>query len=37
MGENKKNVFLTGCPSIDLIKSDKLKIDKGFNERILCW
>ena len=33
MGENKKNVFLTGCPSIDLIKSDKLKIDKGFNER----
>ena len=33
MGESKKNVFLTGCPSIDLIKSDKLKIDKNFNRR----
>jgi len=33
MGENKRNVFLTGCPSIDLIKSHELKIDKGFNKR----
>ena len=30
MGENKKNIFLTGCPSIDLakkVKNEKKKID----------
>ena len=30
MGENKKNVFLTGCPSLDLINKKKIKIDKNF-------
>jgi len=30
MGENKKNVFLTGCPSIDLIHKSKLTLDKSF-------
>ena len=30
MGENKKNVFLTGCPSLDLINKKKLKFDKTF-------
>lgn len=30
MGENPKNVFLVGCPSIDLIDKKKLFIDKKF-------
>lgn len=30
LGEDPKNIFLTGCPSIDLIKSSNLKIDKNF-------
>lgn len=30
MGENPRNVYLTGCPSIDLIKNLKLSIDKNF-------
>lgn len=30
MGENKRNVFLTGCPSLDLIDRKKLKFDKKF-------
>ena len=30
MGENPKNVYLTGCPSIDLIKNLKLSIDRNF-------
>jgi UDP-hydrolysing UDP-N-acetyl-D-glucosamine 2-epimerase len=30
MGEPKKNVFLVGCPSIDLINKKKLSIDKNF-------
>ena len=30
MGENKEKVFLTGCPSLDLIDRKKLKFDKKF-------
>ncbi len=30
LGENKKNVFLTGCPSLDLIDKKKLRIDNEF-------
>jgi UDP-hydrolysing UDP-N-acetyl-D-glucosamine 2-epimerase len=30
MGELKKNVFLVGCPSIDLINKKELKFDKSF-------
>jgi len=30
MGEPKKNVFLVGCPSIDLINKKKLSIDNSF-------
>jgi UDP-N-acetylglucosamine 2-epimerase len=30
MGEPRKNVFLVGCPSIDLIKKKKLSIDNNF-------
>ena len=33
MGEIKENVFLTGCPSVDLINPKKLKIDKYFGLR----
>ncbi len=30
MGENPKNIFLTGCPSIDLITNLNLSIDRNF-------
>jgi UDP-hydrolysing UDP-N-acetyl-D-glucosamine 2-epimerase len=30
MGENKKNVFLTGCPSIDIAHNAKSKLSKDF-------
>ncbi len=30
MGENKKNVFLTGCPSIDIAYRSKSKLPKDF-------
>ena len=30
MGENKKNVFLTGCPSIDIAFKAKSKLSKDF-------
>ena len=30
MGENPKYVFLTGCPSLDLIKNSNLSIDNNF-------
>lgn len=30
MGEPRKNVFLVGCPSIDLINKKKLSIDNNF-------
>ena len=35
MGELKENVYLTGCPSIDLIDEKKLEIDKNFSKRNL--
>ena len=34
MGEEKKNIFLTGCPSIDILKNDKLKISKKLKTKI---
>ena len=33
LGEDPKNIFLTGCPSIDLIKGEDLKINKKFVEK----
>jgi len=30
MGEDKKNVYLTGCPSLDLIPKKMQKLDKSF-------
>ena len=30
MGENKQNVFLTGCPSIDIAYKAKSKLSKDF-------
>ncbi len=30
MGEDKKNIYLTGCPSLDLIPKKITKIDKNF-------
>ena len=30
MGENKKNVFLTGCPSIDIAQKAKSKLTENF-------
>lgn len=30
LGEEEKRIFLTGCPSIDLINRKKLNIDKSF-------
>lgn len=34
LGENKKNVFLTGCPSIDILKNEKLELKKEFVKKI---
>lgn len=34
MGENKKQIFLTGCPSIDILKNEKLKISKKLMKKI---
>ncbi len=33
MGEVKKNIHLTGCPSLDFIKNLNKKIDKNFQQR----
>ncbi len=33
MGEPEETVFITGCPSIDLVKSLRLRIDDGFDRR----
>jgi UDP-hydrolysing UDP-N-acetyl-D-glucosamine 2-epimerase len=33
LGEDKKSVFKTGCPSLDLAKNTNKKIDKNFNNR----
>ena len=33
MGENPKKVHLVGCPSLDLIKKDQLKIDNKFKKQ----
>ena len=35
MGENKKKVFYTGCPSIDVAKSINFKIDNNFFKNIV--
>ena len=35
LGERKENVFLTGCPSLDLINSRKLKIDNSFKKNLI--
>ncbi len=32
LGEEKKRIFMTGCPSIDLINKKNLKFDKKFNK-----
>ena len=32
MGEDPKKVFLVGCPSLDLINKNKLKIDNKFKQ-----
>ena len=34
LGENKKKIFLTGCPSIDILKNEKLKITDKFIKKI---
>ena len=34
MGEDKKRIFLTGCPSIDILKNEKLKINKNLMKKI---
>ena len=34
MGENKKKVFNTGCPSIDIAKNINIKIDNKFFDKI---
>ena len=33
MGENAKKVYLVGCPSLDLIKKDRLNIDEKFKRK----
>ena len=33
MGEDPSKVFLVGCPSLDLIKKNKLSIDKKFKKK----
>jgi len=33
LGENAKKVYLVGCPSLDLIKKDKLSIDEKFKRK----
>jgi UDP-hydrolysing UDP-N-acetyl-D-glucosamine 2-epimerase len=33
MGEDPKKVFLVGCPSLDIINKNKLKIDKKFKQK----
>ncbi len=33
MGEDPKKVFLVGCPSLDLINKNKLKIDNKFKQK----
>ncbi len=34
LGENKKHVFLTGCPSIDILKNEKLELSKKLINKI---
>ena len=33
MGENPEKVYLVGCPSLDLIKKNKLDIDENFKKK----
>ena len=33
MGENSKKVYLVGCPSLDLIKRNRLNIDERFKKK----
>lgn len=34
LGENKNKIFLTGCPSIDILKNEKLNLKKDFIQKI---
>ena len=34
LGEHKKNIFLTGCPAIDILKNEKLVLDKKLINKI---
>lgn len=34
MGENKKNIHLTGCPAMDILKNEKLKINNQLIKKI---
>jgi UDP-hydrolysing UDP-N-acetyl-D-glucosamine 2-epimerase len=34
LGEHKKNIFLTGCPSIDILKNEKLILDNKLVKEI---
>tara|TARA_B100000902_G_scaffold313815_1_gene304358 strand:+ start:3771 stop:4949 length:1179 start_codon:yes stop_codon:yes gene_type:complete len=34
LGENKKNIFLTGCPAIDILKNEKLILDNKLVTKI---
>jgi UDP-hydrolysing UDP-N-acetyl-D-glucosamine 2-epimerase len=34
MGENKKNIHLTGCPAMDILKNEKLKINNQLVKKI---
>lgn len=34
LGENKKKIFLTGCPSIDILKNENLKLNKNLIDKI---
>ena len=34
MGENKKNIYLTGCPAMDILKNEKLKISEQLIKKI---
>ena len=34
LGENKKNIYLTGCPSIDILKNENLNLDQNLIKKI---
>tara|TARA_Y100000768_G_scaffold113266_1_gene83471 strand:+ start:26433 stop:27611 length:1179 start_codon:yes stop_codon:yes gene_type:complete len=34
MGENKENIYLTGCPAMDILKKEKLKINNQLVKKI---